>query len=199
MTRKIARYEKWLFIAAVIFLTCVALRFALNMPQLEVPERAVVKVEPWHTGDADIQAVIAKKSPDLSLAQRDPFVPVESLRRVARRESKINIAEGLKEQFKKAHEGEGERTGKDEKSGHEVQEPPVPPVEFMGTFAAEGPDKRIGVVLKERDKGTMHRRYEGDELLGITIVKVNPSAVILKDSEGRFFEYRDKPRTTNEY
>jgi len=69
------------------------------------------------------------------------------------------------------------------------------PVSFTGTLMVGS--KRFALI-KDKDE-TIFKMAKGDMVLGMTIVKVNPTSVILKNEKGQLFKFKDGLRSVNNY
>jgi hypothetical protein len=88
-----------------------------------------------------------------------------------------------------------------QKTPKQPKQPPVEPgpewkvpVSFKGTYKV---GNRICVLLE--NAGDVIRKFEGDRVLGMTVVKIYPTSVILENEEGTRFRFKDKLREEHEY
>lgn len=68
------------------------------------------------------------------------------------------------------------------------------PVTYKGTIMT---GDRRSVLLQSGDE--ILRKFEGDEVLGLTIIEINASSVILENKKGQRFKLRDTSRDKNEF
>ncbi len=95
----------------------------------------------------------------------------------------------------------GHKTTEPPENSNKMTGPPIPvkewqlPVSFVGTADFGG---RMCVLLKDKS-GAISRKFEGDKLHGLTIVKIYPSSAIVENEKGEQFIFKDKLRGEHDY